>query len=118
MCQSQRYGAVVHTGFSSENIAETIHECSTIEGKIFWAELVDGFLMATQVDVPWRDDLFNGWDFYDASQSLEIKKRGLKVVVPRQEVAWTMHDYGQISWSGYETNRLVFVNNYINLHHY
>ena len=28
-------------------------------------EGVDGLLMATQYDIPWREDLFDGWDFYD-----------------------------------------------------
>lgn len=115
MWQAKRYGAVVHTGFTSEDIAKTIHECVYFNENLFLAELVDGFLMATQVDVPWREDLFKGWDFYDASQSIEIKKMGMKVVVPKQKIAWTLHDYGQISWSGYEANRLIFVNNYIDL---
>ena len=26
---------------------------------------VDGLLIATQYDLPWREDLFDGWDFYD-----------------------------------------------------
>lgn len=30
-------------------------------------EAIDGFLMATQYDLSWREDLFNGWDFYDVS---------------------------------------------------
>ncbi len=26
-------------------------------------ECIDGLLMATQYDVPWREDLFDGFDF-------------------------------------------------------
>jgi hypothetical protein len=43
-------------------------------------EAIDGLLMATQYDIPWRDDLFDKWDFYDVSQSLEFIRHGYKVV--------------------------------------
>lgn len=55
-----------------------------------WA--VDGLLLATQYDLPWREDLFDGWDFYDISQCMEFKKAGYKVAVPWQEEAWCYHD--------------------------
>ena len=57
-------------------------------------EAIDGFIMVTQYDVMWREDIFDGWDFYDVSQSLEMKKNGYKVVVPYQEKAWCYHDCG------------------------
>ncbi|MBA4544511.1 MULTISPECIES: glycosyltransferase family protein [Thermoactinomyces] len=54
-------------------------------------EAVDGFLMVTQYDVPWRADLFDGFDFYDISQSLEFKKHGFLVGVPKQIEPWSLH---------------------------
>lgn len=57
---------------------------------------VDGFLFATAYDVPLRTDLFDGWDFYDVSTSLEYKRKGYRVVVPKQEVPWCLHDDGTI----------------------
>lgn len=53
---------------------------------------VDGLLMATQYDLMWREDLFDGWDFYDVSQCMEFIKSGYKIVVPFQEEAWCYHD--------------------------
>lgn len=53
---------------------------------------VDGLLMATQYDLTWREDLFDGWDFYDVSQCMEFIKGGYKIVVPFQEEAWCYHD--------------------------
>lgn len=55
---------------------------------------IDGMIMITQHDVPWREDILDGWDFYDVSQSLEMQRNGYKVVIPYQEEAWTYHDCG------------------------
>ncbi len=53
---------------------------------------VDGLLMATQYDILWREDLFDGWDFYDVSQCMEFIESGYKIVVPFQDEAWCYHD--------------------------
>lgn len=57
-------------------------------------EAADGVLLATSVDLLWREDLFDGWHFYDISQSLEMKKRGYKIVIPRMDTKWVMHEIG------------------------
>lgn len=46
---------------------------------------VDGFLMATQADLPWREDLFCGAAFFDAAQCLEFRRRGLRTAVLAQD---------------------------------
>lgn len=56
--------------------------------------VVDGLLMATQYDLPWREDLFKGWHFYDLAQSLEFHKARYKTVVPLQPCPWVLHDCG------------------------
>ncbi|MDO4204074.1 MAG: glycosyltransferase [Selenomonadaceae bacterium] len=61
----------------------------------------DGLLLATQYDVPWRDDIIGSWHFYDISQCFEFKRHGYKVVVPRQETCWVIHherDKRTYSW--------------------
>ena len=55
-----------------------------------------GMLLATRYDLPWREDVFEGWDFYDASQCMEFRRAGYKAVVPRQTEIWCCHD-GQCS---------------------
>ena len=55
-------------------------------------EAVDGLLIATQYDIPWREDLFKNFDFYDISESFEMRKRGYRIVVPFQETPWVIHD--------------------------
>ena len=40
------------------------------------ADALDGILLATAYDIPWREDLFDGWHFYDISQCYEFRKAG------------------------------------------
>ena len=55
-------------------------------------EAVDGLLIATQYDIQWREDLFTHFDFYDVSQSFEMRKAGYNVLVPYQKIPWVIHD--------------------------
>lgn len=75
-------------------------------------QAVDGVLMATQVDIPWREDLFKDYDFYDASQGLEFIKAGYRVVVPAQEKPWIIHDCGFAKLDKYDRSRRIFTENY------
>lgn len=73
---------------------------------------VDGLLIATQVDVRWREDVFDKWDFYDISQSLEMKKNGRSVVVPKVYAPLVMHDDGFLNLRNYYTEREKFIKEY------
>ncbi|AOY78385.1 hypothetical protein BJL90_14675 [Clostridium formicaceticum] len=76
---------------------------------------IDGLIMITQYDVPWREDLFTGWHFYDVSQSLEFIKAGYKVVVPKMEKVWCIHDCPKSEkerYKSYDKYREIFVNVY------
>ncbi len=75
-------------------------------------EAVDGLLMATQYDIPWREDLFQKWDFYDISQSFEFQKAGYKVVVAGQDPEWFLHDCGKPNLLNYEDERQKFLKEY------
>lgn len=80
-----------------------------------WQEVtaVDGLLMATQYDIPWREDLFRHWDYYDLSQSMEFRKRGYKIVVPATEMPWCIHDDGILNLGNYYKEREIFIKEYI-----
>ncbi len=80
--------------------------------KLCDVEAIDGLLMATQYDVPWREDMFKGWDFYDVSQSFEFRKRGYRVVVPAMKQPWCIHDDGYINLSHYYDERKKFLAEY------
>ncbi len=76
------------------------------------AQAVDGLLIATQQDIPWREDLFRKWDFYDISQALEMQRKGYEVVVPFQEQAWCWHDNETSKLADYEGERQIFAEEY------
>lgn len=75
-------------------------------------EAVDGLLIATQYDVPWREDLFHDFDFYDVSQSFEMRRQGYEIVVPFQREPWTIHDSSFAKLSNYERNREICLAEY------
>lgn len=54
--------------------------------------VLDGVFLATQYDIPWREDLFDGWHYYDMSQSMEFQKKGYSVVVANQSFPWCLHE--------------------------
>ncbi|MDR2888323.1 MAG: glycosyltransferase [Lachnospiraceae bacterium] len=68
-------------------------------------EVVDGLMMITQYDLPWREDIVTGWDFYDVSQCLEFRRAGYKIVVPGQQSPWYIHDCELPSFWNYEEAR-------------
>lgn len=77
-------------------------------------QCIDGLIMITQYDLPWREDIFTGWHFYDLSQSMEFISNGYKVVVPRQHHPWCIHDCGVINLGGdYDNYRQAFVNQWL-----
>ena len=75
-------------------------------------EAIDGLFMATQYDLPWREDLFKKWDFYDVSQSLEMKRHGYQVAVPYQPTPWCWHDNETSKYMHYEGERRIFSQEY------
>lgn len=83
-----------------------------IEEGILEVEAVDGFLMVTNRDIPWREDVFTKFHFYDVSQSFEFRRAGYKVVVPAQNPAWTIHDCGPWSRKGYDEERKKLLREY------
>lgn len=76
-------------------------------------EAVDGLFIATQYDIIWREDLFTGWDFYDASQSKEFSASGYKIVVPYMESPWCVHDEGFLNLDRYNHYRQIFLDEYM-----
>lgn len=83
-----------------------------IDGDYENVMVLDGLLLATQYDLPWRENLFGGWDFYDCSQSLEFQRAGYEVGVPRMEEPWCLHDNDVLNLENYEQWRNVFAEEY------
>lgn len=95
-----------------DEVADEEQEIEKIKKGIREVEAVDGYLMITQYDIPWREDIFTGWDFYDISQCLEFRRAGFKVVVPAQNPAWAIHDCGPQKLWNYEKERKKLLSEY------
>lgn len=72
-------------------------------------EVVDGLLMATQYDLPWREDVFRGFDFYDVSQCMEFRRAGYTIAVPAQKTNWVIHACGAPAFWHYNENREILL---------
>jgi hypothetical protein len=76
-------------------------------------ESVDGFFMATQYDILWREDLFTHFHMYDASQCMEFRKKGYIVGVPKQVEPWCFHFYTpESSDEDYKREQSIFLKHY------
>ncbi|KPU43419.1 hypothetical protein OXPF_28600 [Oxobacter pfennigii] len=104
-----RYGKV----YGNTSGRMQILKFTEVENEYEEVKCIDGLLMITQYDIPWRSDKFNGWHFYDISQSLEFRKLGYKVVIPKQSKPWCIHDSGIVTiGSEYEKNKSIFIGEY------
>ena len=105
----KKYGKVYESHTGSMELLAFDEVCDDYKE----VKAIDGFIMITQFDIPWREDKFNGWHFYDVSQSVEFNLAGYKVVVPKQEDVWCIHDCGVIKIKEeYEYYRNVFMQEY------
>lgn len=112
-CGIMWYGAREGGGYGLIPLQKPYEEYEySLEDGLHEVEAIDGFIMITNQDILWREDLFDGWDFYDVSQSFEFRKQGLKIVVPEQVSPWCKHDDGFISLSCYDRYRQVFLKEY------
>lgn len=75
-------------------------------------QMLDGLLLATQCDIPWRTDIFTDWDFYDISQCMEMKIKNKRIVVPYQEIPWCYHDNKASKMEHYHRNYEAFLKEY------
>ena len=111
MWEADRYGMLYdHHIFETVFLSnQTVAERDTGYLEV---EAIDGFLMITQYDIPWREDLFDKWDFYDCSQSQEFIRHGYKVVIPKMDKPWCVHDCGVNNFERYEEERQKFLREY------
>ena len=83
------YGRVLHA-CEPESVVDS--HCSEPDAPIVDVQSVDGLFIATQYDLPWRSDLFDGWHLYDTSLCMEMQRAGYRVVVPNQsDDFWCIH---------------------------
>ena len=108
MWKGHRVGKIYANNICSMNLVNY----GDVTGLYKEVEAVDGLLIATQYDIAWREDIFDKWDFYDVSQSMEFRKSGYKVVVPKMHIPWVIHDDGLMDLSNYYVERRKFLQEY------
>jgi hypothetical protein len=104
-----KYGQIIDS--ARDNILKAYH-FRPIETEFQIVKCVDGLIMITQYDLPWRQDIFDGWHFYDASQCLEFNRAGYLVCVPQQLNPWCIHNCGQLNFANYDKYRYLFLKEY------
>lgn len=105
---------------TSWNTGNIYHNCTPmhmnfpypVQGQPVKTAALDGLLLATQYDLPWREDLMDGWDFYDISQCMEFQRNGYDVAVPYQSTPWCYHDNQYSNMKNYHYYRQKFINEY------
>lgn len=93
-------------------IKESIDSSPSTTSPYVEVEAIDGLLMATCHDIPWRDDLFKGWDFYDISQSQEFRLAGYKIAGPCPDTPWVIHDDAIFNLSHYDKWKEIYIKEY------
>lgn len=103
----ESWGSIFH--YAYQRIDQRLNPTGVYD----WVNFIDGCIMVTQYDIPWRQDILRGFHFYDLSQSLEFWKNGYAVVVPRQETPWVAHmATSGVTWPDYDRLRRVFIREY------
>ena len=116
MWDVERVGAILEITFDTEKIAKTILENNKNEIN-HEVSLIDGFMMITSIDIRWNEEKITGWDFYDASHSIDFLLNGYRILVPKQKYPWCLHDFGQVDLTRYDDNRDAFLDAYSELFH-
>lgn len=105
-------GVRVGSWYESEIATTNLCGGNTEQNVYTDVDAVDGFFIATQYDLKWREDLFGGWDFYDASQGLEFHRAGYRVVVPGLAQPWALHNAEGINLKDYFRWQQIFLEEY------
>ncbi len=102
-----RYGKIVYNGNFIDYQREIANDFEPVLA-------VDGMIMITQYDLPWRQEMFADF-FLDTAQCLEFIKAGYTVGIPQQREPWCSYDNPSDSIFEYYRDREAFVGEYRSL---
>lgn len=104
-----------NTGKIEDNLQPLFFPSPPQEALFTEVKAIDGLFLATQYDLPWREDLFDGWDFYDISQCMEFRRNGYRIAVAEQKDAWCYHDCAYPDFRHYYDYYRIFAREYSDL---
>lgn len=87
----------------------TVKKWGTIDGQWQEAAAIDGFFVATQYDLPWRED-YQDDVFFITAQSVHFKQKGYKTVVAAQASPWLQA--GKLPCSFSKKSQAAFLDEY------
>lgn len=102
-----KYGKVI----DGNGVEQILADYGEITGQYRAVDCLDGMVLVTRYDIPWREDIFTGWHFYDKSICLEYKRQGYFCVVPRQETPWCVRAGGS-GPAGWNDDLRVYLDEY------
>ena len=102
---TKRYGKIIFAGKLISHPFASVDDYQPVQA-------IDGKIIITQYDLPWRADLFKKPYFYDTAQCLEFIKAGYKVGVPCQNEPWCAYEYKNDALFLYHQDRELFINEY------
>lgn len=105
---NEYFGALYETRVN-KTVSYFNYSCEGKDEKVLH---VDGLLIMTSVDIEWREDIFDRWDCYDVSQSLEMARKDYEVYVPYAKEPWALHDCGALHLNGYYEQRDKLIKEY------
>jgi len=111
---NEKFGCILDM-FTGE---KKLYSCGPMANTWEAAFLVDGLMIVTQYDVKWRDDIFDGWHFYDISQCCEFRRQEYKIVIANQhdssgEISpWCLHNSVRPSFDEYDDYQEIFRKEY------
>jgi len=82
---TERCGKIIFLGKPLVYSDEITHEYEPVRS-------IDGMIMITQYDLPWRADLFENQYYYDSAQCMEFIKAGYTIGIPMQREPWCSYN--------------------------
>ncbi|MGL5712429.1 MAG: glycosyltransferase, partial [Paraclostridium sp.] len=104
----EKYGKVVESSTGDMKPLHFIEVNSEYEE----VSLIDEMIMITKNDISFRDDILEGNFFHASMYCIDILLLGKKIVVPKQESYWIMHNCGVVNLDGYDNDKNIFIKNY------
>lgn len=88
-------------------------EIPPVEDSCFPCVALDGYLLATQVDLPWSEDIFHHFDFYDIAQTMNFRRAGYETAcITQAKGPWCYHYTESSNLYNYFAELLTFRKNY------
>ena len=110
------YGRVLHA-CEPESVVDSHCKEPADNAPFETVQACDGLFLASQYNIPWRDDLFFGFHLYDTSYCLETQRAGFKTVIPNQQNKfWCIHCPKEKPLDPiYKKFQRIFLNEYSNM---